>query len=572
MFNLHNKLTADFTLFTLNDSKTTKFYIKNIKYFIKYFPFLKDIELVTKYFVAGNIKFSQKFKKHIPSFLKIIEYLESNENKEIIDLKNISKQVSYLYPSDEESHTDEEKLILSEEQENSYSEDVSSWNYDNEKLDSHNVFDSMSALSLTSSSSQNATSLIKIPENTNFTINPVKIVIYFFCQVVNHYIGSFTINTRFVKSMVNKLEYDHINDLLMNLVREGLVLPILIKNNWIPEIITKRIKTLSAIVDSLMSSNKNNIEDEEEFIYQIGFYQDQLVNRYFEIGKLIGYLDTNDNEFINQTIEEEDSLNLKDSNLDPSHSVLISNVRKIKIDISDMSDISESEISSFHGTSKKINFENISEEDIRQNPLKYGMEASIIYKILHAICLNRNKMNIRVVKVKVINKFTLEYLRLLSYNPSIKNNKIIENLITMFFTYKDNTHLQISIIRIFVKVNPSILKSLGFFEQMYNVSYTYISKIKGEVNENENPSVVDGLFSFIIRLYMRFATFIKSEYPDWLELHDLMKPFCQLETIKYLEKDLNVLVEYDGFERYVIENMLSSIPYPSIFEENKLNQ
>lgn len=551
MKDLHFKLLSDITLFSLNDKKTTKFYTKNINYFIKYFIFFKDIDIITDYFVAGNTKFTAKFKKELQNFLKIIEYADTEDNKEANNMKDIKHKISYLFPSDDESHTGEYSGHVLDEAVNSFSDD-NTWSMcDDDRLEYNNseynnVIDSISVFSLGASSSCSSLSIIKKEDDNNFTINPLNLVLKNFVRVVNYYIGSITVNNRFIRSIMNKLEYDEVNNLLLNLVHEGIVLPILVKNNWIPEIIKKRLKTLSAILECLINSNRNNIEDEDEFIDQIAEYQEDLVERYINIGVSLGHLQINEEYEDDMYNEEKFECENIGSNDKSKEKKIEQGDKKIK---------------------NKIEFKEITETETMKQNIKYSMESYTIYKILNTICSNRNKMHIRIFKVNYINRFTLEYIRLVSYNQKIKSNKMMRDLIDLFFKHRENTHLQISIFRILAKTSPITLKYLGFFEKMYAELYTYISLLRGE--SGKNTFVMDGLFSFLIRLYIRLANFIKSEYTEWETLHALIEPICHMENIKYMEKDLNMLAEYEGFERFIIENMLAVLPCPSIFRADE---
>jgi len=77
MGNFLKHLTEDFTLFNLNDPKTTKSYLDNLDYLIENFPYFRDIKALTDFFLSKNKKFDLKFQTKIGRFLGIIDYDDS---------------------------------------------------------------------------------------------------------------------------------------------------------------------------------------------------------------------------------------------------------------------------------------------------------------------------------------------------------------------------------------------------------------------------------------------------------------------------------------------------------------
>lgn len=559
------RLFSDYTLFLLNDPATTRFYLRNIDYLVSNFPYLPDIELVADYFTAENKKFSTRFRTRLPQFLRIIEYGAVDSGP--MSMASMAPALSAaatpamsifcLYPSDDEGAGGSSRPRKAEAHSSSGDDDLAS------------TEDSRSSLSSTESTSDDLSASRLCPNfppgfpNHNpvgegFVHNSVSTVLQQYARVLSFHAGSYSITGRFVRSLVSRLDHPDIHNLLVSLLQDGPILPMLLSNNCIPLLISHHHKSLCALLENILHSTKNNIEDEEEFIDQVETYKTHICYRFLELGFRLN--------FLSEQPPQQSS---------PSGPVLI--------------------------------FPAIEEPP---NILNLTLEYSDIYKILHILCMNRNGIGIHPIPVPSINRFTLYYIRLLSYNQSFSDDtELVISLINHLFSHPNNAHLQLSVIRVLIKVNPNTLKRLGFFERMRDACYGYISMSKREephdpmgmeppaqpssatatgspsmVTHMSSPQMfipdssstilgpndcefVDSLFSFLIRLYQRYSSFIRAEYPQWEVFHDLMAHFSRLERVKYKPEDLDSLLEYEGFQRFVIERMLTVLPYPSIFKE-----
>lgn len=494
---IHKRLTTDYTLFNLNDPATTRFYIRNIDYLIDNFPYFKDIALVTEYLTAGNPRFTAKFRARLPRFLDVVRYDcfgdPGPEAPAAVESPS-EGTVKCLYPSDESSREDPEF--------EEYSSEAASENSP--------AIDSLQHLNIASSTKGP-------PVGDAFTNNPTHLVMNHFSRVLVVHIGCFPITDKFTRFIISRLEYDAIHNLLVSLLQEGAILPILLKNDCVRLIMDKNLKSLCALLEGVLYSSRNNIEDEEDFVDQVEVHKDALSGRFLQIGEALSLIDRTD------ASRQEDSA---------------------------ADDISDA---------------------VRSSPLKYKVEFSTIYKILHAICQHRSSINISPVRVRSVNRFSLYYIRLLSYNPTFADADLAASLIHVFFENPQCSHLHSSVLRILVKVPAPVLKSVGFFERMYSVCYDHISATRASPQGPEGAGRTSSLFSFLIRLYIRYASFIKAEYPGWDVFHSLMEASCRLERTKYKPEDLDKLCEYEGFQRYVVESMLGVLPYPSVFTDQPIN-
>lgn len=605
MSRLHKKLAVDFTLFNLNDPETTNFYVKNIDYLITNFPYFQDIELLTAYFIAGNTKFVAKFRTCLGKFIEIIHYegigaasctQSTNDLREVVvdqpGTHDDSQEggIGCFYPSDE---SDEDKTgnidgdsepadaNAPEDCRDNLQDKTGNIDGDSELADANAPEDCQDNLQDKSYSISSCDSEPRFPnhfpEGKEFTRHSTAVVMKYYARVLQCYAGDYQVTPCFVKALITKLEYDSIHHLLVGLLQEGTILPILVEARCVPRIITKNLKSLAALLDGVLYSSRNNIEDEEDFIDQVAMHKGMLIERFLQIGMAFGYID---GEAYGPCSDEEASAGgkaftsdedeyFKSNSTTPDNSsaeAYTEDSGPVPENTSESSGTAPQMEEPEQMPSDDVAYDTqVTQADAQNDPLKYSTEFSTIYKVLHMICMNRNSINIRSMKITAISRFTLFYIRLLSYNASV-HPALVAPLIDFFFLHTSNTHLQASVLRILVKTPTKQLKSLGLFDSMFACCHSHISAIKSTYSSTGR---VDGLFSFLIRLYIRYASFIRTEYPTWDVFHGLMEAPCGLEKAKYRVEDLDLLLEYEGFERYIIESMLSVLPYPLIFENKK---
>lgn len=528
MDHLHKRLSVDYTLFNLNDAETTKFYINNLDYLIANFPYFKDISTLTQYFISDNGKFNSKFQTRITKFLDIIKY-DHTKDTNTAPSSRVSVG-SYNAPYDEVPKNDldistelKEKCSVAGNESVSAlfpkSADPSSSSpaSDGAEEDSYitkNVSTRRPVPAIPDMSvlePKRPTSLISIrndplfpnhfPRGPEFVVNTTRAVMRSYVRILDFHMGKFVVTSRFIRQIVDKLEYEDISLLLSSLVKSGKALSIIVISGCVRDIIKKNLCALELLIESALQADANSNEDEEKLLDQIYEEKDELIQRFFDNALCRGYF------------------------LDD-------------------------------GRSGVDNAYNSGDE---YSPLVFPSA----YSILLSLCINRSSVGIKEMRVSVINRFSLQYLRLLSYNKTITSDTL-RSLIDLFFASSRTSHLLLSVSKIILKTSPSLLDDLGFFERLRDQCYAFMSISNGA------DLTPDGVFAYLIKIYVKFADFVKEHHPSWRDLHLIMDYCVRLEKYRYRNEELKYMEEYEGFERYIIDCLLSDMPYSSAFDDISL--
>ena len=195
------------------------------------------------------------------------------------------------------------------------------------------------------------------------------------------------------------------------------------------------------------------------------------------------------------------------------------------------------------------------------------------YSILQHLCNQKSGINIPEIKMTTINRFSVYYFRLLSYNKSISNDMLVF-LLGLFYQNVHCTHLLNSITRIFLNSTGEILTEIGFFEKMrvsiFSYAYSY-----------NTSGISDSLFAFLIKIYAKFKNFLETKYislldvsetleftkDSWEGAHLLFEYFLRLEKYSYKTEECDSILEYEGFNRYIIDTLVSELPFSTVFTE-----
>ncbi|ELA42522.1 uncharacterized protein VICG_00274 [Vittaforma corneae ATCC 50505] len=558
-----NRLSSDFTLFNLNDPKTTKFYIANMDYLINNFPYFNDIQIVSSYFLSRNKKFNSKFQTRITKFIEIVEYdskLKDSEwckmrTPEIVEGSSSSKEeVKELYPSSE----DETEIVQLEKFtvegfEDELSSNESGNNNNSVSVDNHNVFSSsdiknngnvqntnnitdeesiemvISKLSLEGQSlsdHKRPSSLINIkniphfpnhfPQGPEFIVNPTGLVMKFYSKILGSFIGKFVVTPQFISKLIKKIHYEEIGSLLCTLVKQSSALDTLVTSGCLKQICFSNLPVLEMILDSSLYQNVTEQSSEDRLLDQVYEQKDYLIRRFFlegeKTGVLIKYL--NENEFDHKTVESLDIKNESDNG----------------------------------NKSKSIVF-------------------PTIFNILLIICSNKSNVAIPEIELPFLNRFTLLYLRILSFNTSF-STQMISKLSNIYFENPNCSHSLFSTSRILLKTDPDMLARIEFFERMKESIFIYTSQYSV-------GNSVDSLLAFLIKAYSKFKSYLlklsnsSNQYSlkqSWKAAHAFFDFFIKQEKFGYKIQDLKLSENAPSFERYVIDCFLSDLPYSTVFQ------
>lgn len=498
MDHLHKRLSNDYTLFNLNDAETTKFYVNNLDYLIANFPYFKDISTLTQYFVSDNGKFNSKFQTRITKFLDIIKY----DHTKCSGHADAQSKASGSYEAARETERD----IVAElgKCHVADKESVSALfpRSDSTPQEGGERHAMQPERSFPSIESRRPASLITVrsdpmfpnhfPKGPEFVVNITRVVMQSYVRILNFHMGRFVVTSRFIKQIVDKLEYEVVSSLLSNLIKSGKALSVIVGSDCVQDIAKKNLCALELLIESALQADANSNEDEERLLDQIYENKEELIRGFFDDAACHGYFPGQD--------------------------------------------------SSGDG-----------------NPLVFPSA----YSVLLSLCINRSSVDIREVEIGTLNRFTLQYVRLLSYNRAVSESMLLR-LIELFFAATASSHLLLSVSRIILKSAPSLLDSLGFFERLRDRCYISVSKARG------SDMIPDGLFAYLIKIYVKFAAFMKEHHPSWRDLYLIMDHSVRLEKYRYRNEELRYTEEYEGFERYILDCLLSDMPYSSAFEDAPL--
>lgn len=494
---LSKKLTSDFTLFNLSDPETTKFYIKNMDYLITNFPYFRDIAMVSSYFLSENKRFNAKFQTRITKFLEIVEY-DSRIGNEAVDTSNLSNESLVLddsFNSDEEGG--KELFQLSDSEEHIVEKFTLS---DGEDENKEALTLPLDIMSLSLNEGKRSNSLITLPITPNFP---------------NHFPQGpeFTINsTALVLKFYAKILTVYAGKFVVTF-----------------QFVSKLLKKLKyEEIGNLLSNLVSQGTALDIIIRNGGFQEICILNLPVMEMILESCLYSNCNKegtedkVLEQVYEQKDYLIEK---------FLKEGVRAGYIIATHELSISES--------------------------VKDGLFTSI-FNILLILCNYKSPVNIPEVEICTLNRFTLLYLRILSFNTSF-SLKTVTRISEIFFGNPTCSHALFSISRIFLKLPVETLIAAGVFEKMQNLIFDYIETYNLDNN-------VDSLFAFILKIYTRFRDHLQSESWDTARIY--FDYFISQEKFCYRTQELNAIEEPPGFERYIIDCFLSDIPYSSVFKKD----
>lgn len=183
------------------------------------------------------------------------------------------------------------------------------------------------------------------------------------------------------------------------------------------------------------------------------------------------------------------------------------------------------------------------------------------YTILQFVCSLKAGINIPEIKMIEINRFSLYYYRLLSYNKS-HSVELLTFLLHIYYNHVNCSHLLYSITRIFLNTPADTLLEIDLFEKLrlsiFSYSYAY-----------NTTGISDSLFAFLIKLYAKFKNYLEtSEHinkDSWASAHSLMEYFLKLEKYGYKAEDCDTILEYEGFNRFIIDSLISEMPFSTVF-------
>ncbi|KAM0680366.1 hypothetical protein GINT2_001424 [Glugoides intestinalis] len=494
---LTKKLTSDFTLFNLCDPETTKFYIKNMDYLITNFPYFRDIAMVSSYFLSENKRFNAKFQTRITKFLEIVEY-DSRLGKDAA-YDTLPPKESFMLGEALNSDEEDVKDIfqLSDSEENLVEKFTLS---DGEEDDKKPLSPPVDLMGLSLNEPKRSNSLITLRTTPNFP---------------NHFPQGpeFTINsTALVLSFYAKIltiyagkfvvSYPFVSKLLKKLKHNeiGTLLSSLVIHGTALEILIRNQCFRDICVSNLPVM---------EMILESCLYstcnkegtEDKVLEQLYEQKEYL--ID----RFLNEGIRAGYIINTQERSCSESAA---------------------------------------------------GDLFSSIFNILLILCNYKSPVNIPEVEICILNRFTLFYLRILSFNTSF-SPKTVTGISEIFFGNPTCSHALFSISRIFLKLPVETLIAAGVFEKMRNLIFDYIEAYSIDNN-------LDSLFAFILKIYTRFRDHLQSE--SWDTARVYFDYFISQEKFSYRPQDLNAIEEPLGFERYIIDCFLSDIPYSSVFKKD----
>jgi len=662
---LHRRLSSDFTLFNLNDPQTTKFYVSNIDYFISNFPYFKDISILTQYFTVKNPKFNSKFQTRIIRFLEIIKY-DSSGGEDSVEVKGGSFDLNIEF---------KEACVIRE------SHPVVKKDTTEEVSDEAKTLDKIQKTGL---EHKKPSSLINIkstpmypnhcPKGNEFVRNPTSLVMKCYAKIISFYLGGFVITSRYIKQIIEKLEYDDIRGLLGNLVKYGDTASTIVKNNLIKDIMHKSFESLEIVMNSVMQGDINSNKDEERLLEQIAENVDYIMDVFMEDGNR--YLKMN---LLESSLERNKASDLNSDLLNDSTD------KKINSTNTELSDTATEKAECYESSSLEDNKEtdeqdqktanacdstnekdvacgkngSLDEEDkiLEYQPFVFPTAYAILSSLFSNSLAVKSPLKIREFRIVSLNRFTLQCLRLLAYNESHISEDHLVYLISLVLRNSSNSHFLVSLTKIILKMPPSCLMKIGFFKILRNWSYIFVAckhdnssiyvdlrddfnvvfysqpvannnmpegsniknlldlkmekvyknniwmkkedecsifKIYEDGNEylesyedckNEDKRIKsdsgfkssnfriihgDTLFAFLIKIYVKFSDFIKQNCQNWRDFSLIMDQYIKFERFRYNTEDLKHIQEYEGFERYVIDCLVSSVPYSTAFTEYPL--
>lgn len=666
---LHRRLSNDFTLFNLNDPQTTKFYVSNIDYFISNFPYFKDISILTQYFTVKNPKFNSKFQTRIIRFLEIIKY-DSSRGEDSMEVKGGSFDLNIEF---------KEACVIRE------SHPALKKDTTEEVSDEAKTLDKIQKTGL---EHKKPSSLISIkstpmypnhcPKGGEFVRNPTDLVMKCYAKIISFYLGGFVITSRYIKQVIEKLEYDDIRGLLGNLVRYGDTTSTIVKNNLIKDIMHKNFESLEIVMNSVMQSDINSNKDEERLLDQIAENVDFIMDvfmedgsRYLKMNLLESSLERNKVSDLNKDLVNDNT----DKMIGATDTESSDNATE-KVECCKTSSLEENK--EIDGQPQKTvstceTSDNISEKDVTYSknssldkeedgifeyqPFVFPTAYAILSSLFSNSLAIKSPLKIREFRIVSLNRFTLQYLRLLAYNESHVSEEHLVYLISLVLRNSSNSHFLVSFTKIILKMPPSFLMKIGFFKILRNWSYIFVAckhdnssvyvdlrddsnvvfysqpvannnmpeasniknlldlkiekiyknniwmkkedecsifKIYEEGNEylesyedckNEDKRIKgdsgfkpnnfriihgDILFAFLIKIYVKFSDFIRQNCQNWRDFSLIMDQYIKFERFRYNTEDLKHIQEYEGFERYVIDCLVSSVPYSTAFTEYPL--
>lgn len=557
MDGLSNRFSADFTLFNLGDPKTTKFYIANMDYLINNFPYFKDIQIVSSYFLSQNRKFNSKFQTRITKFIEIVEYDSKLKDSEWSGTKECEategsssskEDVKELYPSSEDeadiaqlekftvegfeddSNSNNNGLLLGDNnassprtvKESSNVQDMT----DEESIEM--VISKLSLSGLASNDHKRPSSLINIkniphfpnhfPKGPEFTINPTGLVMKFYSKILSSFIGKFVVTPQFISKLIKKIHYEEVGVFLCTLVKQGAALDVLVTSGCLKQICFNNLPALEMILDSSLYLNVTEQGSEDKLLDQVYEQKDYLIGRFLLEGEKAGV--------------------------------------SIKY-------LHECEIKYDFGTVEDTHIKNENDDCSKPTSLVYP----IIFNILLAVCSNKSAVNIPEIELPFLNRFTLLYLRILSFNTSF-SIQMIARLSDIYFENPNCSHSLFSISRILLKTRPETLENVGFFEKMKESIFVYTSQYSV-------GNSVDSLLAFLVKAYSKFKSYLLNSYDSsnkfsskqaWESAHAFFDFFLKQEKFGYKTHDLKLSENAPSFERYVIDCFLSDLPYSTVFQ------
>jgi len=579
MNELQKRLLEDYTLFNLNDPHITRFYIKYIDVLIDNFPYFKDLEVLSNYLISGNTEFNRVFEEKIERFADVVKYnrelacnpedtFEMKELSRTLDnIEKSSSKINQLYPVDDDSGSN----LLDT------SDTSDSFEFKPEADEIMTQDSVVSVIQMPGFPNQG-------PACDDLVSNSTELVMKYYSRVMAAHISSVRVTNSLIDLLVARLEYNEINSLFLRLMHEKEFAAMLLQGNHIRSIAKKKIGCLAALLENMQTQGKGNIREDEEFIDQIDAIKDPLVQRFLAIGSAFEWV----------SILQDDSC-LSDyssqSNEDASTGSLQINCTTESDEIEQ--DFSSEESSEGFQASNSSDFQDKKEDDasfqwdsgaeellsrVKSNELGCIIEFTDIYRILLFLCTNRGGLDIPVCSLSDVNRYTLYYIRLYSYNDICPGKKQLSFLIKLFFEHVNNTFLLTSVLKIIFKVSLNLLKSINFFEMLLENCRRYVlMDVSSFAMDGMSPSIreftTDSIFYFLVRIYKRFQKVIEEEYSEWEDIGAMMEGYLQEEKKKSKGNDWLLPEDCEVFRRYAVEKMLSVVPFAKVFsnEENPDN-
>jgi hypothetical protein len=529
--NFNDKLDIDYTLFNLHDEKTTQFYIDNIEYLVSNFPYFKNIDKISDYFTAGNASFNNAFKLHYKKFQDLIYYrINTEEGK-------LTKIIIENDPDDKQITYDESLAEINRCKNRKRRNPVKKTNFNHKNAALKSNIRSAAVKITTSINYTNFPN--HFPKGDEFTVNKTETVLRCIGKVILK--GSFQWDAKFLSALVFQLEYEEAKLFLCDSLENRSIFKIIMDSDCISLIVKSNIGCLEYILDSIVNSESVSTEDENRFIEEISLHKDYILNKFLSFG--MKYLDTSE-EFNSESSTCETA-----STSSTTEDSISDNLRMdaIKEAIEEYASNTNSD-TDMHSDENTVASEN---ED------KAGFD--VYYKTVLMLCFNGVDIRIPVYKIREINRFTILYIRLLSYNRILPSEPFIKYFVDIFFEYENCSHLNISLMKMLLKLHEGILRKIKFFEKMYSC---IISCISGSMEDIPMCSA----FSCLVRIYSKFQDYLNMAYPEHGGIHSHMAKYLKMESATYGERNFYLAEEPEAFQRYAVESMLTHMPYSSIFE------